>query len=1497
MLNGYVLRLKKDRWSVSFRPYPFQDRLTVGGGDADVRVPDCPDGAKVTCAFVQNGFTLSAVGCDAGGAREAAFGAHETAAWHVSAGSFTFELTVSPLSRSAMPVYDRAIDLLPGASVHVGAQTDAHLIVRHPLVTGELCSLTREGERLQLSLAPDVPQGVYVNTTRVDRNARLQNGDFIFAPGFRACWLDGQLLIPSEDGVTVRGLHYLDGKERNNHLDYPCVSRTTRHIMQRSDEPIEVLDPPIRREKDKGNLLISLLPIAAMIALTALLRSRFSSDMSMVLFSVASLAIGGVTSVMTYIRTSREFKQQEEQRVSTYRQYIREQEHQIQLAREDELSALNAAYISGPRELQRVDDFSADLFDRRADDPDFLDLRLGVGRRASGRPIRVKKHEVFEPQDDLLSLPERLRQKYAYIDDAPVYISAREANAIGVIGDEDKLCGLLRNLLLDLVTRQYFGDICLYSFLSDAFLSELESVRLLPHFRNPAMDMRSIAHNDETKTALLEQLYKALSDREGVGELPAEAPWYVVFAYAGDPDVMRHPAMRYVHQASRLHALFIFLTVHRELLPQGCAYTVQLMTNRMSGLIRSMAVDAPDQLFEYTPVARQDMRRISLRLCPVYGANVSLSARLPSSASLFGMLGITAPNGDAILADWRAAVPEKSLAAPLGITETGDVLALDLHERAHGPHGLVAGTTGSGKTQVLISYMLALASRFSPEDVAFAVIDFKGGDIIKQLPGLPHIVGAITNLEKREITRSLKAINAEKNRRMLLFAQPSVNASNIAEYTKAYREGRTDVPLPHLIIIVDEFAELKSQHPDFMQDLISVARVGRSLGIHLILCTQKPAGVVDGQIWSNSDFKLCLRVQNKDDSNEVLKSPLAAEIREPGRGYLQVGRTEQFVLFQSGYSGVPESAERARDAAFDVYQLNLSGQKTRIYAYRPEKVQSDVSQREAMLAAIHDAWDASGLRAPAQLCLPALPEVLPFKLMAAPAWQVPLGLIDDPDRQAVRPLILDLSAGNAALIGGSQMGKTQALMTVLRQLASAMTPDDVQVYMLDYNSLILKTFEPLSIVGGVATADEEEKLKSLLKLLREEIGRRKNLFMQAGITSFTAYREKDATLPLIWNVLDNYSAFRELYEDRYGEELDFVLREGPAVGVTFAVTAQQVSLLTYRKMIYFSQRFALPMSDASEYSSVFEGCHMDLPAVPGRVIVNLDKEFYEGQVYEAFPGETESQKADAIRDFVRAHSGRPRARALPSVPSVLTGDYLRDTFPAPENALAYAYGMEYETVSPATLALDDCFSLALIGADQEARDRWLDGFLRHVSALAGDGNARLYILDDYQRKLKAYQALPGVQLYSADASDADQVLTDVSGVLEERLERARASDDGRAEGELIVIVLNSQETIRRISDSSLMMDQFNTMADQYRHMKVMFLFTSVANRAISYSSPELLRFVRDEREGLIFDDLGSVKAYDISLADQRENARPRSRQEAFRLSGDDIARVRLLDRA
>ena len=308
-----------------------------------------------------------------------------------------------------------------------------------------------------------------------------------------------------------------------------------------------------------------------------------------------------------------------------------------------------------------------------------------------------------------------------------------------------------------------------------------------------------------------------------------------------------------------------------------------------------------------------DMNSIAKRLADIPVMSKEGASVLPTSLKFLDMFGVSKIEQLNILNRWQANNPVVSLDTVIGVHPNGDKFTLDLHEKFQGPHGLIAGSTGSGKSEFIITYILSMAINYHPYEVQFVLIDYKGGGLAGAFENketgikIPHLAGTITNLDTHEMNRSLVSIQSELKRRQRIFNEVRESLGegtiDIYKYQKLYREGVVKTPLSHLFIICDEFAELKQQQPDFMQELISTSRIGRSLGIHLILATQKPSGVVNDQIWANSRFKVCLRVQEKSDSMEMLKRPEAASIKETGRFYLQVGYDELFEIGQSGWSG------------------------------------------------------------------------------------------------------------------------------------------------------------------------------------------------------------------------------------------------------------------------------------------------------------------------------------------------------------------------------------------------------------------------------------------------------------------------------------------------------------------------------------------------------------------------------------------------------------------
>lgn len=1339
-------------------------------------------------------------------------------------------------------------------------------------------------------IARNVDVGVDGRCLGKGRRLRVEDGDFISASSATFTYLGGNVLMSSS--VEVRGIPYRDLAEQNSHLVYPQMCRTSRYHDTPPTEELPVLDPPAAPEQQPRNILLTILPTLVMAGLVLVTRGA-SSGGGMMLFSVLSMGVGAASSVLSYFESSKQHEKKMQLRQSTYLSYIEKRSGEISDAREKERQILRDIYITAQEELRNASDFSADLFDRTAPDTDFLDIRLGYGLLPSAQRVTNRRHEAFEQTDALFEQPTMLSRKFQFSENLPAFVRAREANAIGFLGDLHSLQLMMNQTVLDLAARHFPDDLKLYFLCDENFEEQKQAYRMLPHVRGDASH-RNIAHDQKSRDALLEELYKTLSQREeGVA---ADAPWLAVFICAGD-DIMRHPVLKFINSASKLHCVFLFWGQFREQIPQGCTQLVRLFTNEAGGVVVNMFDRNSDLRFNYEQISIRDMRAFSERLAPVYTSEVSLSSTLASSLSLFDMLNIPEANAEDVLACWAKADTSRSLAAPLGVITGDQLITLDLHEKAHGPHGLVAGTTGSGKSEVLLSYVLSMAYNYSPDDVNFMIIDFKGGGIITRLEGLPHLTGTITNLNKRDIERSRISIQAESLRRQQMLYD--VKANDISEYTKMLHAGKVSKPLPHLIIIVDEFAELKSQQPEFMDDLISTARIGRSLGIHLILATQKPAGVVNDQIWSNSDFKLCLRVQNKEDSNEVLHSPLAAEIREPGRAYLQVGRSGLFQLFQSGYGGIPVPGAEAIGNEYRVDRLTLSGRRECLFERKSPKVSNEESgetQFVALRRAIIDACAQSNLAAPRPICLPPLPDKLPYQSHDTPGDGVVIGIYDNPAMQFMGDAVINFASGNLLIAGGSQIGKTTLLQTMVRAAAEKYTADDLNLYILDFNSGMFRSMERLDIVGSVVSLDQSERVRNFFKLLHTMVELRKARMAEFSANSIQVYRELSGeAMPVIYIMIDNYASFVDLYDEAYGDELETLLRDGTAVGINFCVTVTNNSNISSRRLCYFSNRICLYQSDRSSYSSVLDGCRKELPDLPGRALFPLGKNFLEMQVFLPFGNVSDSELGKAIASFVMAHSGGKKAHAIPEVPSLLTHALLRDMFEEEQNPFLYDFGMGYESVEPVLLDLAHQFELALVGSNEEARLHFLDGLLRHLSDRSLLGAVNIHIIDNFTRPLKAFNGAVNVYDYTLDPTQAPKMVLSAHAIAAKRFEDARESGSEMLTNvPLEVYIFNTQEVIKSISGDTNAMSRFNEMVEQYSNMKLFFIFGDLRNRSVTYSSPALLRHLKEAYHGILFEPLSTGHMYDIDSLSVRANKAILGRDDAYIIEEGSYPRIKLV---
>ena len=659
-------------------------------------------------------------------------------------------------------------------------------------------------------------------------------------------------------------------KEADNST-YPEFIRNTRIQTVLSTEGISIKNPLAKPQKNNANLFLSLLPMVGMLLVTVIIRVFIGGSGNYILFSVCSMGIGILTSCITFFMGRKKYKDKLRERTESYKRYIGQLQKEIETARKEEREKLNQIYYSATKEYEMVKDFSSALFERHPEDTDYLHICLGIGELPAKQKVTFHMPNKLELEDSMEAIPQKLAEAYENIENVPIICPVQECNGIGIIGEETKRYIIFKRILFDLCIRHFFKDVNIYLFLGDDQEEIAEKVRLLPHL-NQGNGNRTIACDTESRNRLYDLLYKRFSEKK---EEKLSLPSDIVFMYYED-GLMEHPLCSYIQNASNVGACFFFFADTKELLPQGCDKIIQMQDEK--GILLDSKNKESHITFYYEEISDDALEEVAELLSPVYAKEISVENVIPQTVTMFEMLQIQNEKEWDLKKNWEKNHVYESMAVPVGEGRKNKRIFLDIHENAHGPHGLVAGTTGSGKSELLQSYILSMALQYAPSEVGFLLIDFKGGGMANQFTKLPHLVGAITNIDEYSMERSLKSIQAELKKRQELLAALSVN--HIDDYIQKREKNKELQILPHLIIIVDEFSELKAQQPEFMKELISASRIGRSLGVHLILATQKPAGQVSEQIWSNARFKLCLKVQSKSDSNEVLKSPLAANIKE-----------------------------------------------------------------------------------------------------------------------------------------------------------------------------------------------------------------------------------------------------------------------------------------------------------------------------------------------------------------------------------------------------------------------------------------------------------------------------------------------------------------------------------------------------------------------------------------------------------------------------------------
>ncbi len=766
------------------------------------------------------------------------------------------------------------------------------------------------------------------------------------------------------------------------------------------------------------------------------------------------------------------------------------------------------------------------MWERLPGHPDFLCLVAGYGPVPWLPPL--------DGDPEAASPPVRAVLAAGALPAAPVPLELGAGQVLGVTGARTDTLALARGLVVQAVTLH--GPAHLQLAVVTDHPGDWDWVKWAPHTLARSSSGRRLLAAGPADEATVTGLLLPTSPPPGLHGADPSRPTDAITLLVVDVDDLSlpdHTAVRHLLGGRGAAVAGLVLGRERAHLPSTCTAVAEAATGtvRLDGDALAV-VGATEQ------AATALTRRLARWDDPDRPDD---GAELPTSVPLLEVLGMPAPTPDQVVQRWK--FPGGS-AAPIGVTDAGELL-VDL--LSDGPHGLLAGTTGSGKSELLRTLVASLASGTDPEHLAFVLIDYKGGSAFDACAGLPHIAGMVTDLDDSLAERALRCLEAELRHREQRLREAGVDDLRL------FDPGPGDDPLPRMLIVIDEFAALAKELPDFMDALVDIAARGRSLGVHLLLATQRPAGVIRDNVRANTNLRIALRVQDAGDSTDVIGDSRAASLArsQPGRGYLRLGPGE-VVAFQAAIVTGRSGGSGGGNVIARPFTFGAEPPA-------PPPVAGDISDGPTDLALLVAAITAAARRAGMRPVRRPWPDPLPDRLAAGalPAASPPvegavaLGLADEPEEQRQSVYWWDPRQGSTILYGVAGSGTTTALATLALGLAASRPPDDLHLYVLDCDCGGLAPLVHLPHTGAVVGPHQRDRQRHLLRMLTAEIDSR-----LAG----AGRHRGDPTVVLLVDGYHGFTAAHDGIDDQvYKDALNRIITDGAGVGIVAAVSVSRYS--------------------------------------------------------------------------------------------------------------------------------------------------------------------------------------------------------------------------------------------------------------------------------------------------------------------------------------------------
>lgn len=969
-------------------------------------------------------------------------------------------------------------------------------------------------------------------------------------------------------------------------------NRPPRQALPALPEPIEVPKKETITNSVHFNIALILAPLIMAVALVLIL-----GNMRFAVFALLS----PVAMIANWLEQKHRYNKKVKEEDERFAQALNDFSQLITNTNTNEIERREELIPDLALATRRATIPTTELWKRRPDAADFMLVRIANGNLPWELPLDPRTQKNAK-EDTVRHLIDNNK-----LNCAPLIANLNNAGVIGIVGDREGSLALARSVLLQIALSCGPADTTIGVFMDSGKENDWEWTSWLPHTRQAGSDsgQRWIASGKEKSTEILRTISQnidsfitpsivLLLDSEVLTE-GRDSPARELLGHGRNHSAA--PSLLSSNRQRNVPVSGIILAAAEEQLPASCTTIVRVRP------------DADADIF--TPHDRKLVKE-----AVISGASISTAettamqiahfedpelsvpgAALPKLVQMPELLELNPPTPQKITNLWKTPT---GISAPVGIGDNGSY-SLDLVK--DGPHGLVGGTTGSGKSEFLRTLVAGLAARTSPEELNFILIDFKGGAAFKACERLPHVIGTISNLDAQLADRALRALDAEMDRRQRLFAQAGEGVDNIKDYMAT----KPAEPMPRILLVIDEFAMLAKDFPDVLQSLVSVAAVGRTLGVHMILATQRPAGVVNNDILANTNLRVALRVQSKEDSSNVIGVPDASAISRShmGRAYIKLGQEDISAVQTALVTGQTETEGQT---SITIRNSSLFGVPLEPLNSAPRQKSED-NDLELLIDAI--------LQANADLKIPEPRQVWPEALDTRVALRgysqdiiTGLGKIQPDagtyDGQYVRIALADqpifqrqiaqgwnLKQGNLLLIGIPGSGTTTTLASLALTIASDVSPQDIDLAILDMGAgglLPLKAL-PHTIAYAGSGGRAEEKRVRFIRFLAKELERRR--------------ASTDPQRPL-FVLIDGLATLRDEYDDFDGQQLlnqlYRVYAEGATLGIHCVVTTARARHIPSQINEVTTQRWVFKLSDNYDYSNLgIKG--KDIPAhVPGRCV-------------------------------------------------------------------------------------------------------------------------------------------------------------------------------------------------------------------------------------------------------------------------------------------------------